>query len=91
MSIKIITARMSPIYAKVSRLGSSATSIHALSSVLLVALAAQGIPYLAVHSANVMSSVELGQWLIGGGAVLLLAAILSIYLPKSWMTFLSKN
>ena len=59
------------------------SAFQVLLIVSLLAFAAQGIPFLATHSAVVISSVQLGYWLLASGAVLLCATIIWILLSKN--------
>ena len=83
MNMTLITERVSPYYGKLSSIKIPATAIHAFLSVLLLAFAVQGVPFLAVHAANVISSVQLGYWLSGGGAVMFFATILWVLFSKN--------
>jgi uncharacterized membrane protein len=83
MNTNMTTARMSLYFGKVRSLGNPAVVFHALFSVLLVALAVQGIPFLAVHTANHIGSIQMGYWLTGSGAVLFFTTVLWILLSKN--------
>ncbi len=78
MALTLTVERASHFYEKVCNFRIPATVLHAGFLILLLALAAQGIPFLAAHAANVISSVRLGYWLVGGAAVLGFSTILWI-------------
>jgi hypothetical protein len=78
MNVNLIAERVSPYYEKVSSLINPAAAFQVFLSLSLLTFATQGIPFLAVHTANIINSVQLGYWLAGGGAALFFASLLWI-------------
>ncbi len=84
MNISLIAERVSSYHHdKIGRLRIITATAHTFLLMLMLAFAAQGIPYLAAHSSHVISSVHWGYWLSGGGLVIFFAAVLWSLFRKS--------